>query len=233
MIKTTWMTQGSFLFQSKKTRMLIDPYMSDFLERNHGLTRLVDFPMELEDLRPDWLVCTHDHLDHLDPQTIVDIASHYPECNFVGPKSCITHFHKLGLNPDRCFLLAKGDSLVCGDFTITAVPAFHSDPEAIGLLIAAEGRNIYLSGDSNYSEELLNDATRKADTVMICINGRMGNMSDSEALGLVKALKPQLALPMHYGLFKENTADPSMFIEGCKTSGINSYAMSSGKEISL
>ena len=86
----TWLTQGSFLFESNGTRIIIDPYVSDFLE-TQGLKRMVDFPLSLEELKSDFLICSHDHLDHLDPETIEKIAKMYPECIFAGPKSCSTY----------------------------------------------------------------------------------------------------------------------------------------------
>jgi L-ascorbate metabolism protein UlaG (beta-lactamase superfamily) len=58
-------------------------------------------------------------------------------------------------------------------------------------------------------------------------------MSLEEALEVVKAVKPKTALPMHYGLFAENTADPEPFIDECIKAGIKSFAMTLGEEFKL
>lgn len=232
-MKITWLTQGAFLFESGGTRLVVDPYMSDFLELNHKLTRLTPFPLTKQELRPDWLFCTHNHLDHLDPQTVEELGRMYPACRFAGPQSCYDHFQKLGIEAARCTLAQIGTPLACGAFNLLPVPAFHSDPCAVGVIIEAEGKRIYLSGDSNYAPELVSDATRGCDAVFLCVNGKLGNMSLEDAVRVVEAIRPRAALPMHYGLFAENTVDPAPFVKQCIERGVQSFLMQSGKEFVL
>lgn len=231
-MKIAWMTQGSFLIESGGVRILVDPYMSDCLEAK-GVKRMQAYPLDLEELRPDMLLCTHDHLDHFDPETVERIASAYPDCVMAGPVSCHRHFLALGIAEKRCMLLERGMKVDFKGVEITAVHAAHSDPDAVGAVFAADGRRLYLSGDTLFSEELFNEHTTDCDLVLICINGRLGNMSLDEALVTVKKLKPAMALPMHYGLFAENTADPRPFIEGCQKSGIKSFEMKTGEFFTL
>ena len=224
-MKITWLTQGSFLIEGDK-RILIDPYMSDFLE-THGLKRMVEFPLSFEELKPDFLICTHDHLDHLDPETVEKIAVMYPECIMVGPVSCCEHFKNLGIAEERIILFKKEISCQFGDIKIVPVPAFHSDLDAVGLVLEAD-KKIYITSDSVYDEKLINDYTANCDVLITCINGKMGNMNIDDALKLAEKIKPSIAFPMHYGLFAENTADPKLFIDGCKTLGINSKSLQVG-----
>jgi L-ascorbate metabolism protein UlaG (beta-lactamase superfamily) len=58
-------------------------------------------------------------------------------------------------------------------------------------------------------------------------------MNLDEAVRAVKRLRPKTALPMHYGLFAENTADPLPFIRECMSAGINSFEMQPGREFSI
>jgi len=227
----TWLTQGSFLFENNGTRILVDPYMSDFLE-THGLKRLVKFPMTFEELRPDVLICSHDHLDHLDPETVQQIAEIYPKCIFVGPKSCCEHFQKLGISSSRLVLLEIGQLVEFGAIKVTPVVAFHSDPNAVGLVFEMD-KKVYLSADSNYDDRLVNEFTLDSDIVLICVNGTLNNMSIDDALNVVKQIKPKAAFPMHYGLFAENTVDPKSFIDGCKKIGIKSKALQVGRSCEI
>ena len=231
-MKITWLSQGSFLFESNNTRILVDPYMSDHLEFK-GLKRMVEFPLFFEELKPDLLVCSHDHLDHLDPETVKNISKLYPECLIAGPESCCTHFRKLGISGKNIKQLERGKVFEFNKIKITPVFAKHSDPQAVGLVIETEGKKIYLSADSEFDEKLISDFTKNCNLILICINGRLGNMSLEEALKTVKELKPETALPMHYGLFAENTADPKPFIQGCLNSGIKSFEMKLGEEFDL
>jgi L-ascorbate metabolism protein UlaG (beta-lactamase superfamily) len=223
-MEITWLSQGSFLFESDGARILIDPYMSDCLEFK-GLKRLVDFPLTFEELRPDILICTHDHLDHLDPGTVREIAALYPECLIAGPVSCCRHFRKLEIPEKSIKKLECGKVFELNGTKITPVFALHTEPEATGLLIEAGGKRVYLSGDTEYDDKLINDFTRGCDLLLICINGRLGNMSLEKALKVAENIKPRIALPMHYGLFAENTADPKPFIAGCVKAGIKSFEM--------
>jgi L-ascorbate metabolism protein UlaG (beta-lactamase superfamily) len=231
-MKITWLSQGSFLFESKGSRILVDPYMSDCLECK-GLKRMVKFPLSFEELKPDMLICTHDHLDHLDPETVSKIAQLYPECIIAGPKSCCEHFQKLGVHGENIIRLEWKKSFIFNEIKITPVFAVHTAPHAVGLVMDADRKRIYLSGDSEYDEQLVNEFTAGCDLILICINGRLGNMSLEEALKVVKAAKPNRALPMHYGLFAENTADPAPFIDECVKAGIKSFEMTLGKEFEL
>ena len=52
--------------------------------------------------------------------------------------------------------------------------------------------------------------------MFVCINGKWGNMNYKEAVKLTKEIKPKIVIPMHYGMFKENTVDPNLFIEELK-----------------
>lgn len=228
MIATTWLSQGGFIFEAGGVRIVVDPYMGDTVERLHGVTRIVSFPLALRDLKPDVLFCTHDHLDHLEPDTVVAVATAYPRCQLVGPSSCYTHFLNLGLPAERCREVHVGGSFDCGEAMLTPVPAFHSDPAAVGLVLSVGASKLYLSADTTYSDALINEWTTGSDALLICINGRLGNMNGDEALRIVSALRPHLALPMHYGLFEENTADPEPFIQGCRARGVESFAMPLG-----
>lgn len=231
-MQITWMTQGSFLFEIKGVRILVDPYMSDFLETK-GLKRMVEYPLSFEELKPDMLLCSHDHLDHLDPETVSKIAEIYPACVMAGPVSCCNHFSELGIAPERQIKLTRFEAVDFQGIKITPVFAKHSDPEAVGIVFEAEDKKVYLSGDSEYDAQLFVDEVKDCDLVLICINGRLGNMTLEEALKVVKTIKPRQALPMHYGLFAENTADPAPFISGCKAAGIDSFEMELGKGFEL
>ena len=118
---------------------------------------------------------------------------------------------------------------------MSTTPTFakHSDPSAVGLLIEAAGQKVYLTADTEFDEQLFTPSVEGANAVMACINGRLGNMNWQEAAQTVRRLKPSMALPMHYGLFAENTEDPKPFISACREAGINSFEMTPGKPFQL
>ncbi len=232
-MKITWLGQGGFLFESQSFRMVVDPYLSDCVFAKEGLARLHPFPVPLKELKPDLVLVTHDHMDHLDPDGIPLIQAEYPECRYAGPQRSYDHFLKLGIKKERLTLIPMNTVHHFGPFRVTSVFAAHSDPTSCGYLIEAEGKKIYLSGDTNFDERLLSDSLKNMDLMLICINGKLNNMNCGDALKCVRSLMPKRALPMHIGLFAENTADPAPFLAECRKLGVCSDAMTPGKEFSI
>jgi len=234
-MKVTWLLQGGFLFEYNNHRMVIDAYLSNVVERTQGVTRLAENPVSLEELKPDSWICTHDHLDHLDPETVAKAALQYPDCVFVGPSSVCEHLEKLGVPKDRIGCLNVGDSAAVDDFEILAVTASHSDPDAIGIILKVGLKTVYLSGDTELTDDLVDDVEQfdDVDVMFVCINGRLGNMNAAEAVELVKIVNPVLVVPMHYGLFAENTADPKQFISRCAKSHLYANELTAGCEYDL
>ena len=123
------------------------------------------------------------------------------------------------------------------DLSLTATPADHSDEYSVGLIIEADGKKIYISGDSLYYgglvREVLEAGGKDIDLALICINGKYGNMNIDQAVDVIKEINPKVASPMHYGLFAENTADPGLFVEKCTQAGIKTFLFEIGKTIEL
>ena len=70
-MKITWLGQAGFLFETKKICIMIDPYLSNSVEkRNPQSYRRVPVNEALFALKPDVMIFTHNHLDHYDPETV-------------------------------------------------------------------------------------------------------------------------------------------------------------------
>ena len=233
MVEICWLGQGGFLIAAEKKRILIDPYISDCVFKKQNLARLHPFPVKLEELSPDLLLITHDHMDHFDPEGIPELLAAYPDCRCAASPRAAEHFRRLGVKEENLTECRIGEYFETSSFRITAVPAFHSDPAACGFLIEVEKKRIVITGDTLFDEGLFVPELNNADLLLICINGKLGNMNDSEALEYVKRTMPRCALPMHIGLFAENTADPQPFTDGCRKLNINSFALTPGKWFNL
>ncbi len=233
-LKLTWLCQGNFLLEGDGIRIVVDPYLSDALA-DRGMPRMQPVPVSFEDLKPDVVIFTHDHLDHFDEESVRPIAKMYPNCVFVGPSSTYEHFKKMGYDPKRFVIMDVGDAYARGGVLVKAVKAHHSDPKSIGLVISISGRTVYISGDTLFEDDLA-EGVKKAcgknplDIVAICINGKLGNMKWDEAVKVVEELAPGMAaIPMHYGLFAKNTEDPEPFVNALRGKSINAHTMVPGK----
>ena len=231
-----WLGQGGFLLEAMGTRLVVDPYLSDSLA-DTGFTRMIPLPVDLGELRPDAVCCTHDHRDHFDAPTMSGIHRLYPCCTVAGPVSVTRHASELGFEQSVLVTMAAGGEYCFGAFLVRPTVAFHSDKWAVGLVVEAAGRLVYISGDTTSEPGLAEDVRRVAgrdvDAVMICINGKLGNMSWEEAAEVVAELRPSVAVPMHYGMFAGNTADPEPFRAKVEAAGLKCMIMEPGKTIKL
>lgn len=235
--RITWLCQGGFLFECEGLRIAADPYMSDVLAAR-GFGRMVPPPVSCGELKPDWVAFTHDHIDHFDETTVSEICRAYPNCKFAGPESAREHFARLGFS-NEFFRLEAGEKFAFSENVLaTPTPAFHSDPHAIGLLFDFAGKLAWLSGDTLRDPSLAGSVERlaggrKISAALVCINGKLGNMDACEAAETVLSLRPELAVPMHFGLFAGNTADPAAFAERLAGSPVKCFVAEPGKPFEI
>ncbi|MDK2902527.1 MAG: hypothetical protein PWQ93_446 [Clostridiales bacterium] len=218
-----WLGQAGFVLNlADGVKVCIDPYLSHSVESAEGLHRLMPINTMPEQLDCDIIISTHDHLDHFDPDTIIPIYNE-SDAVFMGPSSCLEHYKALGLSPDRFHVLDRGQQKTLIGLSLKAVAAEHTSgkySDAIGMVIDDGTYVIYHTGDSEYTEEVVHEVTGlRPDIMFVPINGRWGNMTAQQAAQLVSAVQPKIAVPMHYGMFAENTADPQEFIDACASVG--------------
>ena len=205
-LKIRWIGQGGYLLSDGTTTICIDPYLSNVVDRVAGRGRMVKAPFEPEQLECDAVICTHDHLDHVDVDAIPRMQKE--RMLFLAPSDAEKTLRSCGVTSYRAF--DEGETCSVGAFRITAVYACHSVP-AIGLLIRHGTRTLYFSGDTEYHKRLEALADLAIDVMVICINGRLGNMNVDEAVRLTELLNPRLGIPTHYGMFESNTEDPRKY----------------------
>ena len=198
-----WIGQGGFLLSDGDKTVCIDPYLSDVVNRVAGRPRMLPPPFEPEALECHAVICTHDHLDHVDVDAIPLMQK--DDVTFLAP----THAREtlLSCGVTEYIPFDEGSIFRLGGFELKAVYARHSVP-AVGVMIRHGGICIYLSGDTEYDDRLRTLADENPDIMIVCINGRLGNMNAAEAAELTRAISPRLGIPTHYGMFESNTADP-------------------------
>ena len=219
---------GFVLKTSAGTQLYIDPYFSNCVARIFGVERAFPPPIPVEEAAPDLLVATHWHEDHLDPEGLPILARRSDTC-FLGPPSCRSRLLGWLIPAERVTAISAGESHTFRNITIRAVPARHvagipgwETPDAIGLLIEAEGLRIYHTGDTEYDlrlRALAYDRERPIDALLTVINGAGGNMNAHEAALLAWQIAPGLIVPMHHLLWKDfsggeqATLDPALLEE--------------------
>lgn len=231
-----WLGQAGFMVQTAGRAILIDPYLSDSLAtkyrgREFAHERLMPPPIALDEIggaqmcRFDFVLCTHRHSDHMDPETLAAVTRQQPGCRFVVPAAELDHALSLGLPRERVLPIDAGDTLPLGDsVTVKAIPAAHESFEQdaagrhhfLGYVIKTVGLKLYHSGDTVVYPGLAATLADEAiDCALLPVNGRdayrasrgvPGNMTAVEAIDLCKAAGIPLLVPHHFGMFAFNTA---------------------------
>lgn len=202
-VKIRWIGQSGYILSDEETTICIDLYLSDVVNRVANRPRLVKAPVAPEELRADAVICTHNHLDHVDTDAIALMKK--DNMTFFAPTDCKNTLSKHGVTKYTPF--DEGAECEIGDFKIKAVFSDHTVP-SVGVIVMHGDTSMYFTGDTYYNEKL---TANKCDILFVCINGKLGNMNVNEAVRLAEEINPKIAVPNHYGMFESNTEDPEKF----------------------
>ena len=222
-----WLGQLGYAVKLGDRVIYIDAFLSNHPERN--IPPLLK-PEEITNA--DFIVGTHDHLDHIDREVWHQLALSSPQAIFVVPAILIESLaRELDIPQGRFAGLEDGVPFTLKGVRITGIPAAHEflDQDLItgqypyqGCVIEGNGCCFYHSGDCCIYEGLQQRLRQwdRFDVMFLPINGRdarkyrsnlIGNMTYQEAVDLVGSLKPRLAVPGHFEMFTGNSEDPYLF----------------------
>ena len=223
-LSITFMGQAGFIFETEDgVRLGVDLYLSDCCERYFGFKRLMPYIADASSLDLDFLLCTHAHYDHFDPESVPVILSN-PKTRLIAACDVKKDARRLGLKKEKITYIKEGDTVTVGNISIEAIPCDHGDdtPDAIGLLITAGGKRIVIAGDTCFHAEYFeSEKVKNADLLILPINGAYGNLNEEEAAKAVALAEPELAIPCHYWNFAEHGGNPQLFVEALKNQNID------------
>jgi L-ascorbate 6-phosphate lactonase len=210
-----WLGQAGFIIKnSKNETLVIDPYLSDAVERICGLKRLMMPVMQPEELNPDFVLITHHDEDHLDMDIIPEMMKRNPNAKLLGPTTVYDMCLDAGIAEGQIKLFNQGAKEILGGFELEAVFADHGDhsPDAIGMLVKTEGHLLYFTGDTSFQCTRMQYATQKeVDILVLPINGEYGNMNSYEGVEMAKMTNAKLTIPSHFWTFIRHGSDPYTF----------------------
>lgn len=226
-MKLTWFGHSCFLLETAAHRVVIDP----FLDANPVS------PIKAADLRVDFILLSHGHMDHcadalpLAQKHGATIVANYEIAEYFAAKGAKTH----GMNPGGAHDFPFG--------RVKFTPAIHTSSlefeqppryggVACGLLISADGLNLYHAGDTALFSDMKLIGAAKLDVAMLPI-GDNYTMGPDDALLALGYLKPKLAVPMHYNTWPVIAADAAAFARRAKRQGRNVHVLAPGASLAL
>lgn len=202
-VQIEWLGHASFRISSSGKVIYIDPFV---LDEN-------PYPADL-------VLITHDHYDHCAVENIKKILKQ--DTIVVAPQNCLS---KLAFVPQSNLrLMGIKDSINCSQVEINTIPAyninkfrgpempFHPRNYGLGYIFNFEGVKIYHAGDTDFVPEMRELADQQIDVALLPVGGTY-TMDAREAAEAVKAIKPQVAIPMHWGNIVGTRADAEKFKE--------------------
>ena len=224
-MKITFLGQCGFLLEGNAQRIVIDPYLSDFLDKNFSKEdvqwkRLFPPPTSLTCLNPDVILISHKHYDHLDPWTIRPYIEAGGKALFVAPYAAKERLEKQGVK-NVCYIDA-GETMKIGDCSIRAIACAHMELHVgsnghyreLSYGIEESGNRILFAGDMMLRAGLEEEVRALAcQLLLLPCNGRdawrdahniVGNMTAEEAAAFAKNVGASMFIPMHHDLYDIN-----------------------------
>ena len=204
-MKLTWLGQHGLALQSGNALLMVDPYLLDTMHIDLGdaFARRVPVDTGWTKVRPDMVLLTHDHIDHVDMPSLQAVVT---KDRSVEVLAGVNAWNKVRgqLKGDHNYIMMKpGNEWTSDVFHIRAIEARHSDETGVGYVVEAEGLTVVISGDSLYFGEIAKEVGKKADIAVVVMNGKGNNMNCIDAARYCAQIGARVAIPTHWGLFKK------------------------------
>ena len=234
-IALLYLGQEGFLIKTKNKYILIDGYLSDYVDQNCcsqevKWVRNYPSPISGEELSfVDYVFCTHGHADHADPDTLSAINRVNTKAMYIVPNPIVPMICSFGIS-EKNIIPAKADmEITLGEICVMPIPAAHEqlnqdengDYCELGYKIEMGGTTLFHSGDCCVYDGL-EERLCGVDIAMLPINGRdyyrlsnniVGNMDSKEAVILSQRIHAKLLIPMHFDLYEINSVNPAHFVD--------------------
>lgn len=154
-------------------------------------------PFKIEEERhdADLIFITHDHYDHFSLDDIRKIEKE--DTVFVIP-DCMYNL----LGGANVYTLMPGDRKTIEGYEVEAIPSYNvgkkfhpEDKGYLGYIVTIEGKRVYVAGDCDMNKD---NEKVDCDIALVPVGGHY-TMDHKEAARLVNTIKPEIAIPTHYG----------------------------------
>ena len=200
---------------------------SGFLIKYHGMNIFID-PLKITDnlsiFKADLILITHGHWDHCSIEDIKKIIK--SGTKIIGPAEVLSQIRNLkdGIPFE---VTEPGKEIEFNGIFISSVEAynlnkpFHSKGDSVGYILSFDGTIVYHAADTDIIPEM---NSIKADLLLLPVSGKF-TMDPSEAARAAELIKPDLAIPIHWGNHIGTREDAENFVLLCTQKGIRAQVI--------
>lgn len=232
-----YLGQSGFALKSKELLVFFDPVFADLQSKDGTTRRYYPAPFSPEEAAQagvSYVFCSHDHLDHLQPGTVVPMAKAQPRLKIVVPAPSVGKALSIGIPEGQIIAAHAEQTIGLPDGCIcTPIPAAHEeyetdekgDQKSLSYIFqTSDGMKIFHAGDTVVTPELTERLQREKGftAALLPINGAdykrrrrgvIGNMNSREAADLSADINADLVIPCHYDMVFGNGENPLHFAE--------------------
>ena len=188
-------TQNSIRIRDERKTIYIDPFKMQ--EVHHDA---------------DLIFITHDHFDHFSPEDIEKVSK--SGTVLIVPEKMKTKAAEVSNLVGRIETVRPNDSYTIEGISFDTVRAYNNlkpfHPKSanwVGYIIESGGKRVYIAGDTDATK----DAREvKCDVALVPVGGTY-TMDAKKAAELINTIKPEIAIPVHYGGIVGKAEDAETF----------------------
>ncbi len=190
-------TQNSIRIKNGEKKIYVDP-----------------FQMREEPRDADFILITHDHHDHFSPEDIAKVRK--DSTLLIVPEAMLRKAEQESGFISNIYPVKPETFHEIEGLTFDTIPSYNNlkpfHPKSagwIGYLLRINGKRIYIAGDTS----LTKDAKEvKCDIALVPIGGTY-TMDVKKAAELINIIRPEIAVPVHYGSIVGKKEDAETFRE--------------------
>lgn len=227
-VQVTWLGHSTFRLVSPEGKVIIiDPYLT-------GNPKCPPEFKNLEQVKVDLILITHDHADHAGDALALAQRS---GARVAALGDVVRDLAAQGLDASKTTGFNVGGTVKVDGIGVSMVKAVHTTVHGIpaGLVITFEnGFRVYHAGDTAlFGDMSFIGRIFQPHLALVPIGGHFTMDAHSASIACRELLKPQYVIPMHYGTMPVLAANPDQFVELMRGSGIEVFTPQPGETLTF
>jgi len=224
-MKIRYFGHSALQIKTDKHEILIDPFLDD-----NPVS-----PVKSKDVKPDFVILTHGHGDHLGDSLKIGKRDNplFICVNELAEwlKSKGLNAHNMHIGGSKKFDFGTVKFTIAHHGSITPDGQYAGEPA--GVILNIDGKTLYHCGDTGlfYDMKLIGE-TNNIDYMFVPIGDNF-TMGINDAVRAVEFVKPKVAVPIHYNTFPIIEAQPEVFKDKIESNGFSCQIIKFGEEIEV